>query len=619
MVFSNITRGGQTSLHQIRMFMQIIRKAFIFGLIVGTLVFAYGALQLNVTSLRILCSYLVCEAETLVYQSLDMDLNNRRKVFFYQGQEYNIAINKFGSLPLVKYHIKSTIQHITEYAFYSFLSMIGTIVTLSIFWNFYGARKRKQQILKGNKIISAKQLKKLLYRQNKSSSISLASVPLLKDSEPQHMLLTGCTGSGKSNCIIELLQQIRTQKQKAVIIDITGIYVAKFFRENQDILLNPFDRRSQNWSPWADCVMPYHYEALSSALISDDNKYDPFWNEAARNIFATTLIKMKTQNDYRISRALHYMLNASLKECEEFYKGTKAQGLLSTDSEKTSASVRMQLNTKVKSLNYLTDASSPFSLRSWIDNNYNNGQWLFISSTPAQRSALKSLNSLWFDLAINSLMELAPCSERRVWFIVDELPGLQYLPSLKTAMAELRKYGGCMVAGIQSINQVFDIYDYNMGSAILSSFGTKVHFRETEPKTIKWISDSIGSQKQQEVQESLSYGANDIRDGVNLSEQTKMEHIVLPSDIANLRNLEAYLRLPENWPVTKLQFKYHKLPQICESFLMKDMMQGEIASKICDEKSYDESSLLAVVEANETPKKSYGELTKSPERVQELV
>ena len=41
-------------------------------------------------------------------------------------------------------------------------------------------------------------------------------------------------------------------------------------------------------------------------------------------------------------------------------------------------------------------------------------------------------------------------ANKNVWIIVDELPSLEKIPKLKTALAEGRKYGGCVVAGLQN-------------------------------------------------------------------------------------------------------------------------------------------------------------------------
>ncbi|MBN9344473.1 MAG: type IV secretion system DNA-binding domain-containing protein [Holosporales bacterium] len=64
-----------------------------------------------------------------------------------------------------------------------------------------------------------------------------------------------------------------------------------------------------------------------------------------------------------------------------------------------------------------------------------------------------------------------------------------------------------------------------------------------------------------EIVENLSYGANTIRDGVSLNQQTHTKPIIIPTEIQNLKDLEAYIKLPGDYPITKLRMKYQQLTQ----------------------------------------------------------
>ena len=62
------------------------------------------------------------------------------------------------------------------------------------------------------------------------------------------------------------------------------------------------------------------------------------------------------------------------------------------------------------------------------------------------------------------------------------------------------------------------------------------------------MSSFFGEVQTRETQEGISYGANEIRDGVNLSSVERTRPSVSPSDILSLKNLEAFLKLPGNIP-----------------------------------------------------------------------
>ena len=66
------------------------------------------------------------------------------------------------------------------------------------------------------------------------------------------------------------------------------------------------------------------------------------------------------------------------------------------------------------------------------------------------------------------------------------------------------------------------------------------------------------SMSAKEMQEGISYGANDTRDGVNLSMLTKDKLAISPTELFSLDNLEAFIKLAWNFPIAKVRFKYMK-------------------------------------------------------------
>lgn len=67
------------------------------------------------------------------------------------------------------------------------------------------------------------------------------------------------------------------------------------------------------------------------------------------------------------------------------------------------------------------------------------------------------------------------------------------------------------------------------------------------------IADMFGEQEVREYQKGLSYGANDIRDGVNLSQQIRQNPLITKTDIQFLKRNHAFIRLPDNYPIVKIK------------------------------------------------------------------
>ena len=118
--------------------------------------------------------------------------------------------------------------------------------------------------------------------------------------------------------------------------------------------------------------------------------------------------------------------------------------------------------------------------------------------------------------------------------------------------------------------QLEEIYGKSSADSMLDLFNTKLFFRCTEPSTQQWISKALGEKEEAEPQENISFGANSMRGGVSLSRQTRQKLLIMPAELSQLKNLECYVKLPGDYPRTKLQTEYQRAPETQkEAFLLK--------------------------------------------------
>ena len=54
---------------------------------------------------------------------------------------------------------------------------------------------------------------------------------------------------------------------------------------------------------------------------------------------------------------------------------------------------------------------------------------------------------------------------------------------------------------------------------------------------------------------------------MSLSPQTRTKPLILPTEIANLQDLEAFIKFPGPYPVCRTKLKYKKLPVIAQSVI----------------------------------------------------
>ena len=74
------------------------------------------------------------------------------------------------------------------------------------------------------------------------------------------------------------------------------------------------------------------------------------------------------------------------------------------------------------------------------------------------------------ELACGEMMNIGIDQNRRLWFVLDELAALGNLPDLSPLMAEGRKYGACVMAGLQSLSQLNESYGSYGASKLFGQF-----------------------------------------------------------------------------------------------------------------------------------------------------
>lgn len=141
---------------------------------------------------------------------------------------------------------------------------------------------------------------------------------------------------------------------------------------------------------------------------------------------------------------------------------------------------------------------------------------------------------------------------------MDELATLNKVPSLEIGLTRLRKYGGCFLSGFQNMQQLSAIYGHEAAKTMLDTFNTKLFFRSTERQTCEWIASYLGRKEETKTSESISYGAHAVRDGVSLNQQTSLSQLVLAEEVMSLLANQCFLKLPEDYPATKVQLSIKK-------------------------------------------------------------
>jgi type IV secretory pathway TraG/TraD family ATPase VirD4 len=125
--------------------------------------------------------------------------------------------------------------------------------------------------------------------------------------------------------------------------------------------------------------------------------------------------------------------------------------------------------------------------------------------------------------------------------VVDELDALGRCSQMVWALTRGRKRGMAAKIATQAVSQIEKNYDKD-APTVLSMPKTKITYRCSEPKLAEWASKLIGSVERRVERTNLRTDISTRgRDAVSLNEDTRITPLVLPIQIAQLRDFEAYL------------------------------------------------------------------------------
>ncbi len=574
-MLNDFTGGGQIFLHRLRMFFQVLNRSFMTSLLLSMVItsaISYKSAQ--VLDIKAAMTY----QKAIIVDSFDNATGFIRRTINSASANYYTTIVAYDRKGLYARNIdprKIIRSHYFRDSYSKFIDflkvqlllggviMLGSLVVIYLLWTKFGKDVRSEKKKEGSdKVLTALEVRKILRRLNKASELHIGQMPLVKDSETKHFLVTGSTGSGKTNLIHNILPQIVSAKQPAIVIDQTGEMIARYYNPDRgDIIFNPFDARGTCWDFWDDCSTDEELERFSKILFSFNRKKtghttDPFWEQSAEIIFNEAVKYQRANGDYRIEQLCKLVQTTSLKSLQTKLKNTAASRYLDTEGKVTASSILSVLATSTKPLSYLRNTSGTYNGTTTSTNSFSfkhhfkqieqgASNWLFLATKPSARSLTLPLIACLSELAFSQLLDIGIKQDRRVWFGIDELSALGKLPTFPVLMAEGRKYGVCVLSGLQSLNQLYSHYGHYDGSTIFGQFGTLFFFQNKEPEIARMVSNMCGSETIYRQQKSTSFGPNEIKDGVSYSEQQQQKDLVEYSDLASLKPGECFVLLPE--------------------------------------------------------------------------
>lgn len=459
----------------------------------------------------------------------------------------NIQMLEYETQPLMR---------VTWLSLFAFLFMTtGTMFALNYYFRDKGEKEYSDQHIRGARLLSVAGLNAEIiesYPQRQDDLyLGEDAVRVPEILTYRHFGIAGASGTGKTQLISGMLQQLRGYGHKVLIVDLNGQFYSRFGRPG-DKVLSLYDKRSQYWDFWNESASA---EFFAEALI-EQSINDKFFGPAGRSLLADLINTNKT------IEGLWKDLTSVPKELSKKFQGGLTPVLLAAPEQAAGvlASASLQLGF-LRSLNHWNQSGKPFSITRWCTEEESN-DWVFLIVRDQDLSACKPLLRLWFDLAVHGTLQRDETKEYpHLWLVVDEMPGLGKLPSLGKLLSQGRKYKASTVCGYQAAGQIADLYGKDGAKEIFQGLQNKVILRCGDPDTAAQASRELGSQDVEMLNQGTTFGTENTSDRWSYNRQLKTQPVVMDAEIQNLPDGQFYLKICQFNP-SLVQMRFRSWPPV---------------------------------------------------------
>ena len=381
----------------------------------------------------------------------------------------------------------------------------------------------------------------------------------------KHTMLIGGTGCGKTNLFYHFVSQLKQNMNKddvMIIFDSKGDFYSKFFNMSNDFVIGnskQYSTDSKKWNiykeiladGWEERDFIINTQEVCKSFFEErtKNTTNAFFPNAARDLLAAiiTAFIREGKKDPQIKKEFFY--NNKLKEFLDISDTQMIIDLLS-DSPDANAVISYISGDNAQSQGVLSEMYSiireiligvfadkgAFSMREFVRGK--GSKTLFIEYDLSIGSMLTPVYRLMFDLALKEALGRNKV-QGNVYLICDEFKLLPHLRHIDDGVNFGRSLGVKVFAGVQSIEQLYEIYGQSRGRNIAAGFSSIYAFRSNDTATRDYISGLFGKNIVLEKYQRLDN---------QIIEEKRNGQTVEDWDLISLKVGEAIVGLPFSQP-----------------------------------------------------------------------
>jgi len=366
---------------------------------------------------------------------------------------------------------------------------------------------------------------------NKSASIRGANVKLSgvhqgkradfildEDCLSKHTMLIGGTGSGKTTLFYHFVSQLKrqmTENDVMILFDSKGDFFSKFYDSNADYVIgnsSQYRNISQHWNiykevladGWGEKDFIINTQEICKSFFEDrtKNTTNAFFPNAARDLLAAIIVTFIREGIKDPDIKQEFFYNNALKEFLDLSNSQMIMDLLegspdanavrsyiSGDNAQSQGVISEMYSIVREILIGVFAEKGAFSLREFVRKKGN--KTLFIEYDLSIGSMLTPVYRLMFDLALKEALGRNKQSGN-VYLVCDEFKLLPHLRHIDDGVNFGRSLGVKVFAGVQSIEQLYEIYGQSRGRNIAAGFSSVYAFRANDTATRDFVSGLFG-------------------------------------------------------------------------------------------------------------------------------
>ena len=332
-------------------------------------------------------------------------------------------------------------------------------------------------------------------------------------------LITGATGSGKTQLLNRVITDRSMYKNRSVFFDAKGDVLQTFFRQG-DVFWDITDGRSVLWNFLAEAEDIAQLRQFAYYLIEDvPGDTNPFFRNSARDILYAKLLELwragKTTNTDFISKIND--INAEI--------ATENQDVIKTYKE------------SISNLQFINTTGAEFKLKEWLRNS-NDRRNILIGVNLEYIDIQRPFFRLFLSIINAMITGKSWTNAERINIYIDEFANVGEIDNIDSALSLCREQNVGYFLSTQSLENIRSIYRDKFAN-IIDNCNNSYNFKAKDVTSARMISEQYGVEDEKQMLISQGTSAA-VSQTSSMTENLRKKHTVEIKELQELKPLQYF-------------------------------------------------------------------------------